>query len=187
MLGKFQQLILLITIILMIGFIIMLVWVFRQANKKKWPPTTQPCPDYWTILDNGNCKYRGNNGACPNTTELDFSPLSDCEKRQWATNYSDGKLYTGDNGAVDGHTFCQGSWGNIDNQNKNMSCVYGIDTTTNQEINCNAKDDNPTLNADGTITYHKNYSFYCTNSEVTLGRCGTVQWDGITYGNDPCN
>ena len=187
MLGKIQQLILLITIILMIGFIIMLVWVFRQANKKNWPPTSQPCPDYWTMNKDGKCAYGGYNGTCSGSS-IDFSPLTDCQKKEWATDYSDGKLYGGDNGAVDGHTFCQGGWGNIDyNENKNMRCVYGIDNTNGARVSCNAKDDAPTLNLDGTTTYHKNYSFFCTNSEVTLESCGKVNWDGITYGNDPCN
>lgn len=177
MLGKVQQLILLITIILMIGFIIMLVWVFRQAKKKNWPPSAQPCPDYWTMLTNGKCKYGGNNGACPNTTELDFSPLSDCEKKDWATNYSDGKLYTGNDGSVTGEEFCQGPTDNVANGsvNKNMHCIYGYDSNDNYTSNCNTK---------------MAGSFFCTSSNVgsiLKAPCGTVRWDGITYGNDPCN
>lgn len=122
MLGKTQQLILLITILLMIGFVIMLVWIFRQANKKKWPPTAQPCPDYWTI-DGNSCVYGGNNGTCPITTKINFSGVSECDKSQWATEYAsaDGTLYSYNNGAV--------------------------------KINPS---------------------------------CGLVEWDGITYGNKPC-
>uniref|UniRef100_A0A6C0HRH1 Uncharacterized protein n=1 Tax=viral metagenome TaxID=1070528 RepID=A0A6C0HRH1_9ZZZZ len=184
MLGNVQKLIVLITILLMIGFIIMLVWVFKEARKKNWPPDSQPCPDYWT-MNNGKCKYGGNNGTCPSTTSIDFSSFSDCDKSQWATNYSDGKLYGGDNGTVNGHTFCSGGWGNYDyNVNKNMSCLYGIDNLNNgARISCDATG---TLDSSGNIKADKNYSFFCTNSSPINPSCGSVEWDGISYGNNPC-
>ena len=42
--------------------------------------------------------------------------------------------YIGNNGSVNGHTYCQGKWGN-NNVDKNQICVGGWDYTTGP-INC---------------------------------------------------
>jgi len=66
--------------------------------------------------------------------------------------------YYGDNGAVDGNTYCMGSYDNTTNpgKNKNMKCLYGVDSKGNQ-IPCNITGSNV------------DWSFYCLpNTTLSL-------------------
>ena len=45
--------------------------------------------------------------------------------------------YTGNNGSVTGHQYCQGAWGSGNGQNKNMVCVQGMDLNGNP-LACNS-------------------------------------------------
>ena len=58
-------------------------------------------------------------------------------------------LYPGDNGSVNGNTYCSGGWGNPTGQNKNMTCVSGIDNASGNTVTCSQG-----LGAG-------NFSFYC--------------------------
>lgn len=66
--------------------------------------------------------------------------------------------YIGDNGSVDGNTYCSGSYGNTTNpgKNKNMKCLYGVDSNGNQ-IPCNITGSNV------------DWAFYCLpNTTLSL-------------------
>jgi hypothetical protein len=60
--------------------------------------------------------------------------------------------YSGNNGSVNGNTYCQGTGGSPTNTNKNLICVGGIDSNGNA-ISC----------ASGGISGGNN-SFFCSNT-----------------------
>lgn len=80
------------------------------------------------------------------------------------TILDNGQLYAGNNGTVSGDTYCKGGWGNADFVDKNMDCLYGIDSH-GSKIPCSS----------GGVMMENN-SFYCVpilndNKPSDFGKC----------------
>ena len=94
------------------------------------------------------------------------------------TILDNGVLYAGNNGTVSGNTYCQGGWGSGNGQDKNMDCVYGIDSN-GEKIPCSS----------GGVMMENN-SFYCVpkindNRPSDIGNCyGFKNLENITSYND---
>jgi hypothetical protein len=87
MLGGAQQVILIIFVILLIVIFGTISWAFIQGDIETWPPTSQPCPDYWTETESGICKnitgLNGLNGNCSEAS-YNFSNAGFCDKYNWS-------------------------------------------------------------------------------------------------------
>jgi len=83
------------------------------------------------------------------------------------TTVSDnGTLYQENNGTVSGDTYCQGGWGSANGGDKNMDCLYGIDSHGNN-ISCSTS---------GVLM--ENNAFYCVPKNNVLKPDNV----GICYG-----
>jgi hypothetical protein len=86
MLGKAQKIIVIITVIITIICFSMLIWSFIQLKKDQpWPPSSQPCPDNWTI-NNGVCSGFCNGEAAT----ANFAGFTDCDKYNWTEGVNGG-------------------------------------------------------------------------------------------------
>lgn len=68
----------------------------------------------------------------------------DCSNVARGTDMTDNPatVFGGDNGTVNGFTYCQGVWGSPTGQNKNMTCQLGYDNVNNNVIDCNSTPSN---------------------------------------------
>lgn len=56
--ASFQNIVVIIAVILLVIFLGVLAYLMHQANNKRpWPPTNNPCPDYYTsaLGDGSDC------------------------------------------------------------------------------------------------------------------------------------
>lgn len=99
---NFQQIVLLIACIVLIGSLILIGVALRNVNKNvKFPPIVSDCPDFWQNVsqdgESGLCENVNNLGTisnnCPTIPDsMDFNqPLYEgpeglCEKKTWANN-----------------------------------------------------------------------------------------------------
>lgn len=91
--GGFQKTILIIAlIILSIVLLFVGAVISKRVNDMPWPPSINPCPDYWKSDASGNCTNFHNLGVCKNNVmnfakNPTFSGASAmCNKYNWANN-----------------------------------------------------------------------------------------------------
>lgn len=117
----------------------------NSSECKDWCDQTNDCKGYVTDGSGQQCwiKNRLENGRyAGNRNSYTQTPLGNKYRFKMKNNNSDiGTMYPGDNGTVNGNTYCSGYWGSvspgqvddngnfitprIDGQNKNMRCVGG--------------------------------------------------------------
>ena len=81
--GPFQKYVVLATIIVLLIWVVVLIWLYRKSkNNTTWPPIIGKCPDYWEVIEGEKgdedvkCKISHNIGICKSADEdniMDFN------------------------------------------------------------------------------------------------------------------
>lgn len=112
---NFQQIVLLIAALALIGSLILIGLALNNVNKDlKFPPIVADCPDYWK-----NVSQEGENGMCFNTHNLG-TESSNCDPIPDTMDFSAGD-YTGGDGLCAKKTWannCQLTWDGITNNSE---------------------------------------------------------------------
>lgn len=95
--GPFQKYVVLATIIVLLIWVVVLIWLYRKSkNNTTWPPIIGKCPDYWEdnspTSDGSDCSnpLRLGKDTCHGNKDFTVQPYigsrGNCEKTKWANN-----------------------------------------------------------------------------------------------------
>jgi hypothetical protein len=84
---SFQRNVLTIAIVLFVLLLLFIASMMNNAKKNQaYPPELSACPDYWQVLNTGECQNVNNlgNGL---SKPIDFSKKTSVERCNWAKEY----------------------------------------------------------------------------------------------------
>lgn len=87
--ASFQQIVVLVAAFLLLVFIILSIFFYRNRKQNRFPPFRSDCPDYW-VNENGSCVNKSGMGKSSCETNIDFRKgqwVGDkglCSKKAWA-------------------------------------------------------------------------------------------------------